>query len=89
MSESRTVVGAAKGKTTKTPAVMTFLVASGEGDADVDRLTAMARALCRELPRLRKHGHPKWRSLQPATPLDTGWPVVRPFQSVLSRCARS
>jgi hypothetical protein len=81
-------VGAAKGKTTKTPAVMTFLVASGEGDADVDRLTAMARALCRELPRLRKHGHPKWRSLQPAAQLDTGWPVVRPFQSVLSRCAR-
>jgi len=89
MSESRTGVSAAKGKTTTTPAVMTFLVASGEGDADVDRLTAMARALCRELPRLRKHGHPKWRSLQPATPLDTGWPVVRPFQSVLSRCARS
>ena len=50
--------------------------------------TAMARAMCRELPRLRERGHPKWRELQPAAQLDTGWPLVRPFQSVLSRCAR-
>jgi len=26
--------------------------------------------------------------LQPLAQLDTGWPVVRPFQSTLSRCAR-
>ncbi len=84
----RTSAGAAKGQRTTTPAVMSFLVASGEGEADVERLTAMALALCRDLPRLRKQGHPKWRELQPAAPLDTGWPVVQPFQSALSRCAR-
>jgi hypothetical protein len=67
---------------------MSFLVASGEGEADVERLTAMAQALCRDLPRLRKQGHPKWRELQPEAQLDTGWPVVQPFQSTLSRCAR-
>ena len=85
---ARIGVGATKGKPTTTPAVMSYLVASGEGDADVDRLTAMARALCRELPWLRKQGDPMWRELQPAAQLDTGWPVVRPFQSTLSRCAR-
>jgi hypothetical protein len=85
---ARIGAGATKGKLTTTPAVLSYLVASGEGDADVDRLTAMARALCRELPRLRKQGDPKWRELQPMAQLDTGWPVVRPFQSTLSRCAR-
>ena len=84
----RTPAGATRGPSTTTPAVMSFLVVSGEGDADVDRLTAMARALCRQLPSLRKDGHPKWRELQPAAQVDTGWPVVRPFQSTLSRCAR-
>ena len=85
---ARTGAGATKDKRTTTPAVMSFLVASGAGDADVERLTAMARALCRELPRLREQGDPKWRELQPAAQLDTGWPVVRPVQSVLSDCAR-
>ena len=85
---ARIGVGATNGKLTTTPAVMSYLVVSGEGDADVDRLTAMARALCRELPRLRKQGDPMWRELQPLAQLDTGWPVVRPFQSTLSRCAR-
>jgi TRAP-type uncharacterized transport system substrate-binding protein len=85
---ARIGAGATKGKPTTTPAVMSYLVVSGEGDADVDRLTAMARALCRELPRLRKQGDPMWRELQPLAQLDTGWPVVRPFQSTLSRCAR-
>jgi TRAP-type uncharacterized transport system substrate-binding protein len=80
--------GAKKGQPTTTPAVMSYLVASGEGDADIDRLTAVAGALCRELPRLHKQGDPMWRELQPSAQLDTGWPVVRPFQSALSRCAR-
>jgi hypothetical protein len=79
---------AARGTPTTTPAVMSYLVASGEGHADADRLMAMARALCRELPRLREQGHPLWRELQPTAQLDTGWPVVQPFQSALSRCAR-
>jgi hypothetical protein len=88
MSVARTGLGDMKDKRTTTPAVMSFLVASGAGDADVDSLTAMANALCRALPRLREQGHPKWRELQPAAQLDTGWPVVRQFQAVLNRCVR-
>jgi hypothetical protein len=88
MSVARIAVGDAKNTPTATPAVMSLLVASGKGDADVDRLTAMAGALCRELPRLRAQGHPKWRELQPEAKVDPGWPVVQPFQSVMSRCAR-
>jgi hypothetical protein len=85
---ARIQAGAAKGKVTTTPAVMSYLVASGAADADADRLRAMARALCTELPRLRRQGHPKWRELKPTAQLDTGWPVVWPFQSALSRCVR-
>lgn len=85
ISQARTGIGASKDKSI-TPAVMAYLVTSGEGDADAAQLTAMAQALCRELPRLRQQGHPKWRELQPAAQLDTGWPVVRAFQSVLNRC---
>jgi TRAP-type uncharacterized transport system substrate-binding protein len=87
-SVARVALGATKGTPATTPAVMSFLVASGEGDADVERLNAMAHALCRELPRLRERGDPKWRELQPASRLDTGWPTVQPFQSVVSRCDR-
>ena len=86
---ARIGAGSKKGApTTTTPTVMSYLVVSGKGDEDVDRLTAMAHALCRELPRLRKQGDPIWRELQPSAQLDTGWPVVRPFQSALSSCAR-
>lgn len=85
---TRIGAGSKKGMATTTPTVMSYLVVSGKGDADVDRLTTMARALCRELPRLRKQGDPIWRELQPSAQIDTGWPVVRPFQSTLSKCAR-
>jgi hypothetical protein len=78
---------ARKGKPTATPAVMTFLVASGDGDADVERLTAMARSLCQALPRLREQGHPQWRDVQFVAPADTGWPVLKPFQSTMSGCS--
>jgi uncharacterized protein len=89
VSAARTGAAVAKGgPPATTPAVMSFLVASGEGDADVGELTAMANALCRELPRLRKQGHPKWRELQPGAKVDSGWPVVRPVQAALSGCAR-
>lgn len=72
---------------TPTLAVMSFLVASGTGDADAKQLTDMALALCRELPRLRAGGHPKWRELQPSVKLDTGWPVVTSAQSALTSCS--
>jgi uncharacterized protein len=85
-SVARVGTGTPKGTPATTPTVMSFLVASGEGDADVERLTAMANALCHELPQLRERGHPKWRELQPASKLDTGWPMVQSFRSVVSRC---
>jgi hypothetical protein len=71
-----------------TPAVMSFLVTSGNGDADAERMSRMASALCRELPRLRKSAHPKWRELQTKAQLDAGWPVDQQFRSVLDRCMR-
>lgn len=73
---------------TPTLAVMTFLVASGKGDADAAELTDMVQALCRQLPQLRAGGHPKWRELQPSLKLDTGWPVLASAQSALAACAR-
>lgn len=71
------------------PAVMSYLVASGDTDAwPDDRLTAMAQALCRELPQLQQQGHAAWRDLRPRAQTDTGWPVVGAFRTTLSRCAR-
>ena len=70
------------------PAVMSYLVASGDAAADADRLDAMAQALCRELPQLQKQGHPAWRDLRPRAQLDTGWPVLQTFRSTVSRCVR-
>ncbi len=71
------------------PAVMSYLVASGEADAAADeRLAAMAQALCRELPQLQQQGHAAWRGLRPRAQLDTGWPVAQSFRSTVSRCVR-
>jgi len=71
------------------PAVMSYLVASGEADASTDeRLTTMAQALCRELPQLQKQGHGAWRDLRPRAQTDTGWPVMGAFRTTLSRCVR-
>lgn len=80
--------GSANDKQITTPAVMSFLVTSGSGDADAERMKTMAAALCRELPRLRKSAHPKWRELQTKAELDSGWPVDQQFRSALDRCMR-
>lgn len=77
-----------KGAAATTPAVMSYLVASGGDVAGADRLAAMAQALCRELPQLQKQGHPAWRDVRPTAQLDTGWPVVHAFRATLSRCVR-
>lgn len=72
------------------PAVMSYLVASGDADANADeRLAALAQALCRELPQLQKQGHPAWRDLRPRAQLDTGWPVAQSFRLTVSRCVRA
>jgi uncharacterized protein len=82
----RVGVGSPKGAPTTTPAVMSYLVASGSGDEDAERLQAMAQALCKELPRLRKTGDPLWRALKPGATYDTGWPVIKPVQAALAGC---
>lgn len=73
---------------TATLAVMSYLVVSGEGETDARMLTEMTRALCRELPRLRAGGHPKWRELKPSMQLDTGWPVLESARAGLTDCTR-
>ena len=79
--------GIKKGEGIQTLATMSYLVVSGKDDADSKQLTDMVRALCRELPRLRADGHPKWRELRPSVNQDTGWPVVASAQSALKNCA--
>jgi len=79
--------GVKKGEGIPTLATMTYLVASGKDEADAKQLTDMVDALCRELPRLRAGGHPKWRELRPSVNQDTGWPVVASAQSALKNCA--
>ncbi|MEP6872951.1 MAG: TAXI family TRAP transporter solute-binding subunit [Burkholderiales bacterium] len=78
--------GIKRGEGIPTLATMSYLVVSGKDDADAKQLTDMVRALCRELPRLRAGGHPKWRELQPSVNRDTGWPVVAAGQSALKSC---
>ena len=78
--------GLEKGESIPTLATMSYLVVSGKDDADAKQLPDMVRALCRELPRLRAGGHPKWRELQPWVNQDTGWPVVAAGKSVLKNC---
>lgn len=78
--------GMKKGEGIPTLATMSYLVVSGKDDADARQLADMVRALCRELPRLRAGGHPKWRELQPSVNQDTGWPVVAAGQSALKSC---
>lgn len=79
--------GLKKGESIPTLATMSYLVVSGKDDADAKQLTDMVSALCRDLPRLRADGHPKWRELQPWANQDTGWPVVAAGKSALKNCA--
>ena len=58
---------------TPTLAVMSFLVTSDYTDeASIDRIRMFARSLCRNLPILRRDGHPKWREVQPDLQLEMG-----------------
>ena len=58
---------------TPTLAVMSFLVTSDYADeASIDRIRMFARSLCRNLPILRRDGHPKWREVQPDLQLEMG-----------------
>ncbi|HSI56130.1 MAG TPA: TAXI family TRAP transporter solute-binding subunit [Ideonella sp.] len=82
---------AASGAGTRTLAVMSFLVASEAGPAAAsapaaDALIPLAQGLCRELPALRRDGHPKWREVQPALELPVGWPYDSAAQQALRSC---
>jgi hypothetical protein len=67
---------------TRTLATMAFLVTTGSADAEgAERVETFTRSLCRKLPLLRLHGHPKWREVQPGFEVDAGWPYS-PFSKI-------
>jgi len=70
-----------------TPAMMSWLVATGTESALADaELALLAKSLCSALPGLRRSGHPKWRELQPSRPADPAWPVATAAQTELAQC---
>lgn len=70
-----------------TLAAMTFLVQFNHADqAATERLGAFAQSLCRNLPLLRRDGHPKWREVQADLQLEVGWAYSAPAQSALRSC---
>jgi len=67
--------------------VMSFLVTYGPHDDASDRqLEPVARALCTQLPALRRQGHPKWREVQLGLHLDTGWTDWPPTARASAHC---
>ena len=73
-------------------AVKAFLVTYDYKIANsVHRLTAFARSLCENFPKLRAEGHPKWREVELALPaLGRGWSYYPPIERELRSCiARS
>jgi len=51
------------------------------------KLSAFARSLCRNFPRLQAEGHPKWREVQLALPpLGKGWSYSPPAERELRTC---
>jgi hypothetical protein len=72
---------------TLTLAVMSFLVTSDYTDqAAVERLEMFARSLCRNLPVLRREGHPKWREVQPDLQLDVALHYSVPAETGFHSC---
>ena len=69
-------------------ASMSFLASFAEDDpSGARRVADLARALCRELPTLRRDGHPKWREVQPEFQPETGWPYSPTATAALRDCA--
>jgi len=54
------------------------------------KLSAFARSLCRNFPKLQAEGHPKWREVQMALPaLGKGWSYSPPTERELRACIGS
>jgi len=73
---------------TLTLAVMSFLVTSDYTDqAAIERLEMFTRSLCRNLPVLRREGHPKWREVQPDLKLDASLHYSAPAEAAFHSCS--
>jgi TRAP transporter TAXI family solute receptor len=72
-------------------AVKAFLVTYDYQLADsVQRLSAFARSLCQNFPKLQAEGHPKWREVEVALPeIGRGWTYSPPTQRELRKCIES
>ena len=71
-----------------TLATMAFLATPDKAEpVAAERLTRFMQALCRELPALRRNGHPKWREVQPGLVLDAGVTYAEPTEAALQACA--
>jgi TRAP transporter TAXI family solute receptor len=56
----------------------------------VQRLSAFARSLCQNFPKLQAEGHPKWREVELALPdIGRGWTYSPPTQRELRKCIES
>ena len=75
------------GANVPTLASMSFLATFAEADPDgAQRVADFALALCRNLPALRRGGHPKWREVQPDFQPETGWPYSPSARQALRDC---
>ena len=71
-----------------TLATMSFLVTLDYANtAAGEKIDAFLRALCHNLPLLRRQGHPKWREVQLGLELETGWPYLAAARQVFEGCA--
>jgi len=69
-------------------AVKAFLVTYDyDQKGTIGYLTAFARSLCENFPRLQAEGHPKWREVKLETPeLGRGWAYYAPMARELRAC---
>jgi hypothetical protein len=75
------------GQNTPALATMAFLITSENDDAQAaERLDLFTEAFCRNLPTLRREGHPKWREVQVGFEIDTGWPYSARARTAIQSC---
>ena len=68
-----------------TLATIAFLVTSNYVEEPmIERLEKFTSSLCRNLPVLRRAGHPKWREVEPGFEVDTAWPYAKAAKAGLS-----
>jgi TRAP-type uncharacterized transport system substrate-binding protein len=72
-----------------TLATIAFLITTSYAEAPmVERLEKFTSSLCRNLPILRRDGHPKWREVQPDFEVDTAWPYSKAARAAFQSCVR-